>query len=256
MPVLEAAVTGLGLHVPVVEDTAWAMVTAAEQAVHEHDPRSGEVADYVAAHALRGLGLLALVDQEAAADAARRVARWLAHAKHPGWPLALAVLDHRTLRAVLDGEDDLLHVPLDTHGYPGDLLRLAAGAVDDDLGPDDALDPAYGRPGLNPFGIDLRLLHATVRGGSTTEFGYISAPSAPAVLGVLLGSVQDAVDRARRDEESWSIGLGPVAATDPEILLTLHAVRRSPAAFAIEHDAHRRPQVQAALAVVDAVDPW
>lgn len=256
MPVLYDAIDLLGLQVEVIERTAGAMLVAAHHAMRTTEPRRGEGSDYIAAHSLRGIGLMALVDQEAARDAARSATSWLAAMKHPGWPLAAAALDHNTLLALHFGEDDFVGYKVEATGYPGALLRIATGDVEDELGPEDFGGPGYSRLGLGPYGLDIRLLHAAVRGGRTTEVGFISEPSAPAVVDVLLGSVQDALDRAHPDEESWAIGLGPVSATDPEILLTLHALRRSPSGFGLAFGAERRPQIQAALLVIEELDPW
>ncbi len=256
MPVLHDAINLLGLRAEVVESTASAMLVAADHAMRTTEPRRGEVSDYIAAHALRGIGLIALVDQEAAREAARSATRWLADVKHPGWPLAAAALDHHTLRELVSGEDDIVRYKVEATGYPGELLRIAVGQVDDELGPDDSGGPEYARIGLAPYGLNIRLLHGAVRGGNTTEAGLISEPSAPAVVGALLGSLQDVLDRARSDEESWAIGAGPIAATDPEVLLTLHALRRSPSGFGLQFGDERRPHVQAALLVIEQLDPW
>ncbi|WP_066636309.1 hypothetical protein [Serinicoccus hydrothermalis] len=256
MPVLRDAINLLGLRPEVVETTASAMLMAADHAMRTTEPRRGEVSDYIAAHALRGIGMVALIDQEAARDAARATTQWLAEVKHPGWPLAAAALDHHTLRELLTGEDDIVRYKVEATGYPGELLRIAAGQADDELGPDDFAGLEYSRSGLAPYGVNLRLLHGVVRGGNTTEFGLISEPSAPAVVDALLGSVQDVLDQARLDKESWDIGAGPIAATDPEVLLTLHALRRSPSSFGLQFGAERRPSVEAALMVVEQLDPW
>lgn len=256
MPVVGRAIEMLGLRVEVVRSTAAAMLTAAYAGMRSTSPRRGEVSDYVATHALRGLGLHALVDQVSARAAALDVARWLADAKHPAWPLAAAVLDHQSLQELERGETDLMSDEAEAAGYPGELLRLAAGGADHPIGPDTSRELAYSRSGLAPYGIDLRLLHAAVRGGNTLEVGYISEPSAPAVVGALLGSMDDAITTARADEESWAIGETAVTATDPEVLLTLHALRRSPSQFAMDYNADDHPHVQAALMVVERLDPW
>lgn len=250
MAVLGDVIDDLGLHAEVIGPAAEVMVGAADAAMASVQPTRGEVADFVAAHALRGMGLLALVDQAAAQALAVRTARWLAHAKHPGWPLALAVQGHQALTEVSVPEWAQLA------GYPADLIQLATGDVEHGLGPDDGDDVAYSRAGLAPYRIDLRLLAATVRGGNRVELGYVSEPSAPAVVGALLGSIQDSLDLARADTQRWAVGLGAVAATDPEILLTLHALRRSPAGWAAQATADEHPQVDAVRRLVERLDPW
>lgn len=249
MAVLDDVIDDLGLRAEVIGPAAEVMVGAANTAMGSVEPRRGEVADFVAAHALRGMGLLALVDQAAAQEFAVRAARWLAYAKHPGWPLALAVQGHRALTEV--------SVPewAEPSGYPADLIQLATGNVKHGLGPDDVDDVAYSRAGLAPYRIDLRLLAATVRGGNRVELGYVSEPSAPAVVGALLGSIQDSLDLARADAQRWALGVSPVAGTDPEILLALHALRRSPAGWAAQATASDHPQVDAVRRLVERLDP-
>ncbi|NTW41902.1 MAG: hypothetical protein HGA44_18810, partial [Cellulomonadaceae bacterium] len=166
MAVLDDVIEDLGLRAEVIGPAAEVMVGAADSAMASMRPQSGEVADFVAAHALRGMGLLALVDQAAAQEFAVRATRWLMDCRHPGWPLALAVQDHRALAE--------LRVPewAGLTGYPADLIQLASGNVEHGLGPDDDHDDvAYSRAGLAPYRIDLRLLAATVRGGNTVEVG-------------------------------------------------------------------------------------
>ncbi|WP_188079112.1 hypothetical protein [Actinotalea subterranea] len=248
MAVLADVIEALGLRAEMIGPAAEVMVGAADAAMASVEPQTGEAADFVATHALRGMGLLALVDQTAAQEFAVRAARWLAHARHPGWPLALAVQNHRALTETRFPEWAELT------GYPADLLQLAIGDVKRGLGPDDAADVAYSRAGLAPYRIDLRLLAAIVRGGNGVEIGYVSEPSAPAVVGAFLGSIEDALDVARVDARRWATGLGPVAGTDPEILLALHALRRSPASWAAGSTPDEYPQVNAALRLVERLD--
>jgi hypothetical protein len=226
-----------------------------DASAHEH-PGPGAASDdglidYITTQGFRALGLLALVDQEDARDFGERLLWGLGAVGHPSWPLALAVADvSDTQRRI----PDLFAVP---PAYPVDLAWLLLSPAQ----PLDAPRPEalrgdqrrYGRGGLAPYRIDIRVLSALARGGNTTQRGYVSEPSAPAVVGALFGSMEDALGEARRDAHHWQVGATPISPTDPEVLLTVRVVLGSAAGWALR-GAVAEGELSMIGAVVDLVD--
>ncbi|WP_129336293.1 hypothetical protein [Cellulomonas endophytica] len=247
MPRLDGVIDRLGLVPDVVEDVARHGLLASRRALAQVDPEGAppEAVDFVTTRGLRALGLVALVDGGLAAGFGSDLGRWLALAGHPAWPLAHAFLPRADVPGLrVEG-------PAPVAGYPFDLLMLALGRFDRDPGPDEPARSRWGRGALAPFRLDLRLLAALVRGGTTTEPGRVSEPSAPAVAAVLLGSLEDALEQQRDDETHWRIGAGRIAATDPEVVLTVRALLGSPVAWATAPAAQERPLVGAVASLVD-----
>lgn len=259
MPVLGEVIERLGLEPESIGLVARYRAQAVRAALddverHRDEPGRTETAredplvDYVTTHGLRALGLLALVDQDAARELGDDLLWWLREVGHPAWPLAFAVTDlsDRARRF-----PDLGEAP---PGYPTDLAWLL---LDPGL---DLLDlrtvdrrRGFGRGGLAPYRLDLRLLSATAKGGNSTQPGTISEPSAPAVVRALMGSVEDALVEARLDQRHWRLGAASIAPTDPEILLAVRILLRSPSSWALrglQHDS----ELAMVGAVVDLAD--
>lgn len=220
----------------------------------------GDLIDYITNQGFRTLGLLALVEPRAARELGELLVRGLAAANHPSWPLALAVTDERTVseeRQAPSRWPELAEIPL---VYTAELARLLIWPWEPLLEPNPAAlrgsARTYGRAALAPYRIDIRILSALARGRNTTQRGWVSEPSAPAVVGALFGSMEDALGEARLDEHHWRVGAAAISPVDPEVLLAVRIVLNSDNGWALREVAGRGdlPMIDAVVDVVDELN--
>lgn len=255
MPILDGPIKRLGLSADALETGARYRALGVRDALGELETQAtgthDELIDYITTQGFRTLGLLALADQDEARDLGERLLWALAAAGHPSWPLALAVVDVSDRQRRIP---DLFALP---PAYPVELAWLL-------LSPSQPLDPPqpealrgrlrpYGRGGLAPYRIDIRMLSALARGGNTTRLGYVSEPSSPAVVGALFGSMEDALSEARLDAHHWRVGATPISPADPEVLLSVRIVLDSAAGWALRGAEGELPMIGAVVDLVDAL---